>query len=322
MGLLLCAAIFTWNTARAETPKVTLHVENIVPRFMKFYRTAKSGHLDPAQRWTLWQKDDGIAAVPPTPLGKHLAHKRLNKAWSKYQASITQYPGNAVRDEALARTILPEVARLLKAGRHPITVDLVLFVGEYSGNAFTVPGSHGHPATIYVPVEMPARWTRITLAHEFTHAVHAEIDDLKHMYVEPLGETVLKEGLAMHSSRHIVPGNPARAYTPAMSYGASWQKTCIRNQRTIFEGMLPYLGKSNMKVTEKFTFGKGTTGLHDEVYCAGWIIVGKLLHDGYTYASLARIPESRMPSFVAQAIRRTLPGKAEKKPPQKGRHSP
>ena len=141
MGLLLWAAMFTWNTARAETPKVTLHVENIVPRFMKFYRAADSGNLDPAQRWTLWQKDDGIAAVPPTPLGKHLAHKRLKKGWSKYQASVTRYPGNAARAATLARTILPEVAHLLKAGQHPVTVDLVLFVGEYSGNAFTVPGN-------------------------------------------------------------------------------------------------------------------------------------------------------------------------------------
>lgn len=318
MAILLCASLLPWRGARADTASVTLHVVNVVPKFMKFYHAANSRHLDPVQRWALWEKDYGIAAVPPTPQGKALAHKRLDKVWGKYRAAIGQFNGDAARDEAAARKILPEVARLLKAGKHPITVDLVLFVGEYSHNAFTVPGSDGKPATVYLPVEMPPRWTRITLAHEFTHAVHAEVDSLKNMYVEPLGETVLKEGLAMHASRHIVPGGPAIAYTPAMAYGVSWQKTCLDDRQAILSGMRPYLDKSTMKVTQRFTFGKGITGLHDEVYCAGWIIVGRLLDEGYTYASLARIPESAMPDFVTHAISQELSGQSAAKPAQQG----
>ncbi|MGA7966695.1 MAG: hypothetical protein WCB49_12585 [Gammaproteobacteria bacterium] len=309
MGGLLCATLFAWGTARAKTPEVTLHVVNEVPKFLKFYQAAESKHLDPAQRWALWKKDYGIAAVPPTPQGQKLARKRLESVWNKYHSALEQYPRNAVRDEASARKILPEVARLLKAGKHPIKVGLVLFVGEYSHNAYTVPGNGGHPATIYLPVEISGRWPRITLAHEFTHAVHAEVDGLKNLYVEPLGETVFKEGLAMHASRHIVPGGPPRDYTPAMLYGATWQKTCLKDQRAILSGMRPYLDKSSVQVIQQFTTGKGTTGLHDEVYCAGWVVVGKLLDMGYTYASLARIPEPKMPDFVAQAIRQDIRAK-------------
>ena len=310
----LAAGAVAFQTARAATvpstcagPRVTLHVHNALPTFLKFYRKAVAEHLTPSQRWILWKKDYGIAAVPPTAQGRALARMRLARAWNRYRLIVPNLRRDARRAEVAARCILPQVARLLHPGSQPIDVNLVLFVGQFSGNAYTVPGLHGAPSTVYLPLEMSYPMQRIALAHEFTHAVHEEVGHLKNMYLEPLGETLLKEGIAMHASRQLVPGQPVTAYTPAAVYGGQvWQKTCESKWRNVLVGMLPYLHSESVTTMERFTTGRGTTGMHDEVYCGGWVLVGDLLKQGYTYARLVRIPEKRMPQFVAKVIETSL----------------
>jgi len=39
-----------------------------------------------------------------------------------------------------------------------------------------------------------------------------------------------------------------------------------------------------------------------EVYCAAWIVMGKLIRSGETLPVLARIPESRMVSIMQDAL--------------------
>ena len=241
----LSAGAVVFQKARASTgpltcadPGVTLHVHDALPAFMKFYRKAVAEHLSPARRWTLWEKEYGMAAVPPTPQGRALARRRLARSWNRYAHIIPSLSRDARRAELAARCMLPRVAKLLRSGSDPIDVNLVLFVGEFSGNAYTVPGQHGAPSTVYLPLEMPYPRQRITLAHEFTHAVHAEVGHLQKLYLEPLGETLLKEGIAMHASRELVPGQPVTAYTPAAVYGGQlWQKACELKQREVMAGM-------------------------------------------------------------------------------------
>jgi len=67
--------------------------------------------------------------------------------------------------------------------------------------------------------------------------------------------------------------------------------------------MLPHLSDSASEQVARFTIGTGTTGLEREAYYAGWVVVGHLMHRGYTLAELARIPESRIPEVVEEAIR-------------------
>ena len=42
-------------------------------KFVRFYSKATSSPLSADERWALWQKDYGIAAVPPTSFGQTLA---------------------------------------------------------------------------------------------------------------------------------------------------------------------------------------------------------------------------------------------------------
>lgn len=309
LGAGLMFAISLGLARHATAAPVQLHVESAIPRFLSFYHQATSKQLSPSQRWNLWKKTYGIAAVPPTTQGQALAHKRLNQVWSRYAGIVGQLPGKVARAKAAAKVILPQVAHLLHSGKHSIDVDLMLFVGEFSDNAFTAPGRDGKPTTVYLPVEMSFSQLRITLAHEFTHAVHKELDHLTGRYVEPLGATVLKEGLAMRVSQHIVPGHATTAYTPGSKYGPSWQKTCRTKQKQVVRSMLPYLSSATEATTQRFTYGEGTVGMHDQVYCAGWILIDKLLSQGYSYAAIARIPQKKMPQFVETAINRLFPDK-------------
>jgi len=62
------------------------------------------------------------------------------------------------------------------------------------------------------------------------------------------------------------------------------------------------LAAADAETTAKFTYGTGTTGLNDELYCAGWVLVGDLLEHGYSFRQLVRVPEADMPAFAADAI--------------------
>ena len=65
---------------------------------------------------------------------------------------------------------------------------------------------------------------------------------------------------------------------------------------------MPFLGTANADNTVRFSYGTGTTGLHDEAYCPGWVLVGDLLKQGRSYAMLARVPEAELRVFVNAAI--------------------
>ena len=87
----------------------------------------------------------------------------------------------------------------------------------------------------------------------------------------------------------------AAAITRVLGWGAiaGW---------AVLAGIAPDLDKAGRDVALKYTFGDGNTGMHREAYCAGWIVMGKLLRSGWTPAGLARIPESSMVAAVRAAL--------------------
>lgn len=289
-------------TASQPIDTTDLQIGDVTPRFLRFYDFATANHLDEGARWTLWQKEYGIAAVPPTEEGRALARARLDSVWSRYNSLVGRVPALTARAADIGRHTLPMVAQLLGASPDSVRVGLLLFVGEFSNNAYTVPPAGTRPATVVLPVEVPDQ--RLTLTHELTHAVHEVVARIRNGYGAPLGETVLMEGLAMRATQRLDPGHPQPDYTPATAYGRPWFAECSAHAAKILEGIRPYVSVANPATTERFTTGTGTTGLHDEAYCAGWTLVGKLLANGRTFAELARIPESEMPAFVSAEIAR------------------
>lgn len=177
---------------------------------------------------------------------------------------------------------------------------LLLFVGQFDGNEFTAPaGKAGGSPIVVMPIETPH--IRYALAQEFMHAVQIDVDHLRNGFDAPLAETVLTVGLAMRGAQRMLPGAPRSRYTWR---SARWLARCRRDRRAILRGMGPFLTASSSAVTTRFTYGRGTTGLRSEAYCAGWILVGRMLRDGWTFEELATIPEGRMPRVIASEISR------------------
>ncbi len=70
--------------------------------------------------------------------------------------------------------------------------------------------------------------------------------------------------------------------------------------------MRPFLAASSPAVTTRFTYGNGTTGLTSEAYCAGWILVGRMLATGWTFPAIAHVTEAHMPALVSYQVDATL----------------
>ncbi len=275
-----------------------LNVVDRVPRFVKFYADASRPGGSEADRWSLWQREYGIAAVPPTPQGYALARKQLDAAWSKYPALASKLLAMESAAAVEARSSFDEANALFATSSKTIESTIVLYVGQFDDNSFTVPAMKGHVPTVVMPIEH--RNLRVALAHELAHTVNFQLAGVKNSFGAPIGETVFIEGLAMRASQRLVPGLPEARYLDNIGEPA-WLPRCYSHQAAIVRGMLPYLSQSGSDVATRFTFGTGTTGMDREAYCAGWLLVGDLLAAGKTFPELARVPESRMPALVRDA---------------------
>lgn len=303
--LLLYFPVLHAGNAGAED----LHVQNLAPKFLKFYAAAGSASITEAQRWELWRKDYGVAAVPPTPAGLALARRQLDRVWNRYGKLVPAVDAREQSAERDAKEMQPRVKALLGARGADTPVNLVLFVGQFDGNEFTVPPRRpGDAPTVAMPIE--THDIRYALAQELMHAVQIDVDGLRNGFNAPLGETVLTVGLAMRGTESILPGAPESLYTWRST---RWLARCNRDSRAILRGIRPYLSKADSDTTTRFTYGSGTTGLKSEAYCAGWILMGGLLARGHAFPELARIPEANMTGF-AKASLDSLLGRAGRAP--------
>ncbi len=297
LAVLLAGA--AQGSALAAGAKPTLDIVSRVPKFEAFYRQASTQNLSEPDRWALWKKEYGIAAVPPTPEGDALARKQLDAVWPRYAALLPRLAGKEAEEIAAAQDLFGRVNRVFETQTMPIHSELLLFVGEFDGNEFTVPAMNGKPATVVMPVENPD--FALDVAHELAHTVHFQLAGVRNGFGAPIGETIFLEGLAMHAAKTAVPGLPDARYTELASE-PGWLSRCAANEAAVEKGIAPYLDRSGPDVATRFTFGKGTTGMDRELYCAAWFAVGKMLHDGETLPQLARIPEKDM----IETVRRVL----------------
>ena len=299
LAVMLAIAACAQGAWAADAPH-TLDVVNRVPKFENFYYEATTGNPSEADRWAMWKKDYGIASVPPTPEGDALARKQLDDIFSRYAALIPQLDTLEKRAESTGQDLFARINRLYATGDTPIHSALVLFVGQFDGNEFTIPAMNGKPPTVVMPVENPD--LELDLAHEISHSVHFQLAHVNNGFGAPIGETIFLEGMAMHATKAVVPGLADARYTELQNE-PGWFARCAANKDAIVTGILPFLDQAGPDVATKFTFGKGTTGMDRELYCAGWFAVQKMLDDGQTLAQLARIPESGMIDAVKRALK-------------------
>jgi len=288
-------------TTLAGSPLHRLDVVDRVPKFVSFYEAASRTASSEQERWDLWQRLDGIAAVPPGPDGQAMARRLLDAAWPRYDALVPRLSALTTDVTEDAQSDFSKINELYADSDTAIETRLVLYVGQFDNNSYSIPPATDSPATVVFPVENVLG--TLALAHELAHTVNAQLSHAQNGFGQPVGETVFLEGLAMHTAQAVVPGLPDASYVSTPGDDA-WMPSCVSKRKQIIAGIAPYLSKSGREVAMKFTFGQGTTGMDREAYCAGWFAVAYLLKHGHTFPELARIPESQMIAVVREAIER------------------
>jgi hypothetical protein len=273
-------------------------VKDITPKFLAFWRAAEARPLSPDQRFALWKKLDSFAAVPPTPQGDRIARKLLDAAWPKYRAAIPRIEKGAEGLQPTPRETLDRVASLLKPDK-PFRLTLIVYVGAFEGNAFTM-GQNGEP-TVAVPVEESAAERGPVMTHEFVHATQIGMGTMAGGWVRSIGETVLAEGLAMRVTQTLYPGLPATRFVE-MPGEPGWLARADTMRGAIFRDVRKVVASSKSEDVFRYTMGTGPAGIDREAYYAGWSVVGYWRAHGMTYADIARIPESEAPARVAAAL--------------------
>jgi hypothetical protein len=296
---LSLAAFAGLSVARAADAPHVLDIDNGVQKFETFYADATTRPLDADARFALWQKEDGLAAVPPGPDGDAMARHLLDTAWDRYPALMPSLPVLTKNAQDEARASFDTINTLLDTRDAPIHTRLVLYVGQFDDNAFTMPAMDGKPVTVMMPVENAI--LKIALAHELTHSVHIQLAHVQNSFGAPVGETMFLEGLAMRTSQAAVPGLPETAYTQ-IDPKENWLANCYAKKDAVLKDIVPDLDKSGREIAMRYTFGQGNNGMQREVYCAAWIVMGRLLISGKTLPELARIPEDRMVDTIRAAM--------------------
>jgi hypothetical protein len=297
----VCAVLLAANAASAASAPHVLDIDNRVGKFETFYADATAKPIEADARFKLWQSEDGLAAVPPGPDGDAMSRKLLDDAWSRYPALAPKLPALEKAAEDTARGMFAKDNDILGTANDPVHTRLILYVGQFDNNAFTVPPMEGKPATILMPVENIN--LKIALAHELTHSIQLQLVPVKNSFGAPVGETMFLEGLAMRVSQRAVPGLPDEAYT-SMPDDKTWWPNCVAKKDAVLKGILPDLDKSGHDIAMKYTFGQGNTGMQREAYCAAWFVMGKMLDSGKTLPELARVPEDQMVATIRSAMLR------------------
>jgi hypothetical protein len=298
LGCVLAAASLLCATA-AQAAEHTLEVVDRVGKFQTFYADAAAKPIDADARFALWQKDYGYAAVPPGPQGDAMARTLLDAAWDKYAALMPKLPALLKEATGDGNEAFARINELFETGDTPIHTRLVLYVGQFDNNAYSMPPMDGRAATTMMPVENVK--LKLMLAHELTHTVHIQLAGVKNSFGAPVGETMFLEGLAMRTAQRVFPGAPETAYTQ-MEGDGDWLATCYAKKDKVLAGIAPDLDKSGREIGMKYTFGQGNNGIQREVYCAAWIVMGRLLDGGKTLPELARVPEDQMVAVMRAAM--------------------
>jgi Predicted Zn-dependent protease (DUF2268) len=295
-----CAAQHVHGTIAADRQVLPqpggVTITDLSPRFLAFYDSASAKNLDASERWIMWKRLYGFAAVPPTPFGDSLARRLLDSAWTRYPDSLPRIRKGVASIGVNPDVALGRVVALLGCGQNT-RVRLIAFVGGFEDNAFAF-STEGVP-TIAIPIE--AGDAQKSMIHEFTHAVHRSSGcaDFRSGYGQSLGELVVSEGLAMRVAEALVPGRPEYSY---VAHKQEWLDTARARRDVILNGIRDHVGDAGAAAVQRFTFGGGTTGLSREAYYAGWEIVGELLRNGMSFHDIATTPPGRFPALIGQAI--------------------
>lgn len=304
LGAAAQPAADPWATPPAPPAQcrgaLCVEVEDLTPRFLAFWDAAQARPpADADARFALWKEKYGFAAVPPGPRGQEMARRRLDQAWGRYPAAISELRKGRSRAGPAPVESLAAVARVLDFDG-PFRARVVYFVGGFEGNAFAY--AMGDMPVVNFPVEGeidPA----LQQAHELSHALHTRLAGLSGGWQRTIAQTALQEGLAMHVAREVVPGRPVAAY---VTHNPAWWQAAQAKKAAILADVMTSLDASEGAAVYRQTIGQGGSGLTRQAYAAGWWVVEDLRAHGMSLAQIARIRADRIVPTVRESLERLL----------------
>jgi hypothetical protein len=291
--ILFCAATgaIAQTHPDAPNPLFTVEVEDLSKKFLDFYDTALRTNATPDERWNLWKEKYDYAAVPPIPAGQQMAREQLDAAWPKYPAALERIRRGAAALTPAPQERLDAVANLLRTDE-PVRIRLIAFVGTFHRNAFAS-GLKNGVSTISIPLEDSDQNHALDMTHEFTHAVQMQMGSWSRQNV---ASAIFSEGLAMRVTEHLNPGFPPYIYATS---SPEWMGQCESSLPQVLSDLKQHLADTGAEAVSKFTLGAGAAGIKREVYCGGWFVVGKLLHDGMTFPQLGKLKQDEAEAKIA-----------------------
>ncbi|HIV81892.1 MAG TPA: hypothetical protein H9994_04205 [Candidatus Salinicoccus merdavium] len=275
----------------------SIEMINKVPDFIRFFEKAEGNNADEAKRWQLWQQYYNFSGMPPGFEAEE--RKQLAEVWKDYQEYYETLK-DFTPDTGRIENYVGETKSILGVEKD-VPFAVLFFVGGFDGNAAVVPYGE-QKALLILPIETPI--ADITIAHELTHIIHTAKAEIPIRWEAPLAERVMMEGLAMHTSKALVPGRDDTEYIEMGSDG--WLESCRNHHNAIISGIIPYLDDTHGGTNARFTYGEGTTGHKREVYYAGWAFIASELEKGVSLEELASIQKDDVPDYVKRHIEDTL----------------
>jgi len=267
-----------------------IEIVNLVPKFLNFFERANHEGVNESERWNLWKEHYNFVALPPGY--DEQARNQLKQTWEKYQSNIDQIR-NWDPDQNKFEKMFTKVKTLLGSDEN-IPFVIVFFVSAFDNSAFVAPYDE-NKTMLCLPIEN--QLSDIVIVHELTHIVHGKTASLEMNWERPIAELILQEGLALHVSKNLVPGEKDETYIE-MGVEQGWLQSCHEHRTKILNGITPYLSDSKGEVIRKFTFGTGATGHKREAYYAGWELVASELKKGVSLRQLASLKRKDIPSYV------------------------
>ena len=134
------------------------------------------------------------------------------------------------------------------------------------------------------------------MTHEFTHAVQMQMGSWSGQSV---ASQIFAEGLAMRVTERLIPGFPPQTYTGG---SVEWMQQCEARLPQVLSDLKQHLADTGAEAVSGFTLGAGSAGIKREVYCGGWFVVGKLLHDQMTFPQLGRLKQDQAEARIAATV--------------------
>lgn len=259
----------------------TIELINLVPKFVTFLEKSKKIQTMDG-KWELWKTEYNFAAIPPTEAALVQAKLDFVRVYQKYLTFEHQIK-EFYNDEETIKTCILALRNKLDTNCI-MDIKIVYFVGFFENNPFVTTDANGK-LCVCLPIENNSdeEFQRIQLYHELTHIYHSELSNTPFLYERPLSFLILQEGLALRMSEQMVPGHADSKY---VSHQSGWYEKIDRYRNNVISGIIPDIHKKGTETLYKYTMGKGNTGYEREAYYIGWILVGKMLDNGYSFREL------------------------------------